>query len=129
MSFLLDTHVLLWAEASPELLAPAARRVLDDPAAALFLSAASAHEIAIKWRLGRLDLPLPPAQYLSTRLARARIQPLAITVEHAATVASLPDHHADPFDRVLVAQAQCEGLTLITRDAMIPRYGVAVVVA
>ncbi len=129
MRFLLDTHALLWAEMAPETLSEAARTALSAPGAELLVSAVSALEIAIKWKLGRLKLPLPPGEFLRTRLARSRIAALPVSVEHAAHVASLPLLHNDPFDRLLVAQAQLEGLILITRDEWIPRYDVAVMVA
>lgn len=127
--YLLDTHVLLWAASAPETLTRSALAILEDASARLYLSAASAHELAIKWRLGKLALPSPPPEFVATRLARHRIQELAITARHATHVASLPDHHGDPFDRLIVAQAQLEGLTILTRDGQIPRYDVRVIAA
>lgn len=129
MRFLLDTHTLLWAEMAPETLSEAARAALAAPSAELLVSAVSALEIAIKWKLGKLKLPLPPGEFLRTRLARSRISPLPVSVEHAAHVASPPLLHNDLFDRLLIAQSQLEGLTLITRDEWIPRYDVTVIVA
>ncbi len=129
MRFLLDTHTLLWAEMAPETLSQPALAALAAPRAELLVSAATALEIAIKWRLGKLKLPAPPGEFLRTRLARSRITALHVSVEHAAHVASLPLLHTDPFDRLLVAQAQLEGLTLITRDEWIPRYDVTVLLA
>lgn len=126
MKYLLDTHVLLWAEATPELIRPEVLRVLSDPAAELFLSAASAQEIAIKWRLGKLSLPVAPALFLETRMARSRLRALPVSIAHAAHVATLPDIHGDPFDRLIVTQAQLEGLTILTRNREIPKYEVQV---
>lgn len=129
MKLLLDTHVLLWAEMAPETLSAPAREALESAGAELWLSAASALEIAIKWRLGKLKLPLQPLEFVRSRMSRARILALPVSLDHAAHVAVLPLHHHDPFDRLLVAQAQLEGLTLVTRDEWIPKYDVPVLVA
>ena len=88
----------------------------------MFVSAASAWELAIKRGLGKLTFPDP----LEEHLRRDRFEPLAITVSHALRAGELPSHHDDPFDRMLVAQAQLEGLTLVTGDERIVRYDVAV---
>lgn len=124
MRYLLDTHVFLWAETAPETIAPEVRVLLDTPHAELFISAVSAHEIAIKWSLGKLKLPIPPMEFFATRMARARLLPLPVSIPHALKVAGLPPVHTDPFDRLLIAQAQVEGLTILTRDAEIPKYEV-----
>ena len=86
----------------------------------MFVSAAVAWEITIKRQLGKLDAP----DDLETALAEERFQHLPITVRHALAVAELPAIHGDPFDRIQIAQARLEGLTIVTRDATIPRYGV-----
>jgi PIN domain nuclease of toxin-antitoxin system len=93
----------------------------------LYLSAASAWEIAIKTSLGRLSLPMEPAEYVRARLRQSQTVPLAITHEHALRVASLPHHHRDPFDRLLIAQAQIEGLVIMTSDPQFAAYTVEVV--
>lgn len=127
MRALLDTHVLLWADADDPRLSTTARSVIEDGANEIVLSAVSAWEIAIKYRAGRLQLPYPPAEYVSTRLTVLGLTPLSIDFQHAVRVASLPQHHTDPFDRLLVAQSQIEGLPIITSDPMIARYGVDIV--
>lgn len=111
--------------AAPDRFSSAGRDLLTAPEHELYLSAASAWEIAIKSSLGRLQLPMDPAGYVRTRLLQSQTVPLAITHEHALRVASLPAHHRDPFDRLLIAQARHEHLTLVTRDRAIHRYPVA----
>ena len=125
MRLLLDTHALLWWLTDDPRLTDRAREAIADPASSVFVSAAVAWEIAIKQALGRLE----PPEDLSVRLARERFEELAITIVHALRAAELPPHHGDPFDRVLVAQAELEGLTLVTRDPRIAQYGVAVLPA
>lgn len=92
----------------------------------LLLSAASAWEIAVKHSLGRLRLPMDPAEYVPNRLAATRTSPLAIQHSHALRVARLPLHHRDPFDRMLIAQAQVEGLPLLTADPQLAAYDVEI---
>lgn len=101
------------------------RRLFDERANELLLSAASAWEIAIKYRLGRLPLPSGPAEYSTSQLAEQSIRALDVTLAHAAATADLPLHHSDPVDRLLVAQARFEGLTLVTADPAIAAYAVA----
>ena len=125
MRLLLDTHALLWWLTDDPRLTDRAREAIADPASSVFVSAAVAWEIAIKQALGRLE----PPEDLSVRLARERFEELAITIVHALRAGELPPHHGDPFDRVLVAQAELEGLTLVTRDPRIAQYGVAVLPA
>jgi PIN domain nuclease of toxin-antitoxin system len=121
---LLDTHAFLWAASNPSELSVAARAAIEDSSREVFVSAAVAWEIAIKYGLGKLELPHAPATYVPARIASLGFKPLAISVEHAVAVASLPAYHNDPFDRILVAQAQVEGLILITNDAAVRRYPV-----
>lgn len=127
MRVLLDTHVWLWSLTEPERLTASARELIVDPGNEVLLSAASAWEIAIKYSLGKLPLPEPPAQYVPTRTAAQRIGTLAVTTAHALAVAGLPPHHADPFDRLLVAQAQLEGCALLTADVRLRPYKVELV--
>jgi PIN domain nuclease of toxin-antitoxin system len=122
VSLLLDTHVLLW------LLAGESNRFGPDTLVALreqsaTISAATVWEIAIKRRLGKLTAP----SSLVETVAAARLQFLSVTAVHAEHVADLPDHHRDPFDRLLVSQAQLEGLTLVSGDAAVRRYEVAAI--
>jgi PIN domain nuclease of toxin-antitoxin system len=121
---LLDTHVLLWWLADDRTLTKQARRLIaNEPE--VFASAASAWEIAIKQALGKLEAP----EDLQSALETGGIRRLPIEFEHAAVAGALPRHHDDPFDRMLVAQAQCEGLTLLTSDPRISSYTVAVLPA
>lgn len=126
MNLLLDTHVLLWALDDDLSLSQAARHAIIDGNNIVFVSAATAWEIAIKKALGKLNAPTD--DYLE-ELRRHRFTPLDITSEHALAVERLPPHHADPFDRLLVAQAQIEKLTLITRDSRIQAYDVRTIKA
>lgn len=121
MKLLLDTHLLLWAAASPERLSTMARQLLDNPHNELLFSAASLWEITIKRGLGRSDFQVD-ARVLRRGLLDNGYQELTITSEHAVSVDSLPLVHKDPFDRILVAQATVEGITLLTADAMMAKY-------
>lgn len=89
--------------------------------------AASSWEIAIKYSLGKLRLPVPPSQYVPERLARHTIGAMAIEHSHALQVASLPPHHRDPFDRLLIAQAMVEGLPIMTADSSFAPYDIEVI--
>ena len=117
---LLDTHVLLWWLDDPSLIAGDARELIADPRRPVFVSAAAAWEITIKRQLGKLDAP----DDLEDALERERFQHLPIAIHHAVAVAELPPIHGDPFDRIQIAQARLEGLTIVTRDGWIPRYDV-----
>ena len=121
MKLLLDTHVLLWAAGSPDQLPPRARVMLEDPANELLFSAASLWEIAIKHSLGRADFQVD-ARVLRRSLLDNGYLELPITSEHAVFIESLPTIHKDPFDRILVAQATVEGITLLTADVLVAQY-------
>jgi PIN domain nuclease of toxin-antitoxin system len=121
---LLDTQCWLWMQAAPERLSAAAREMIEDPEPQLLLSAASSWEIAIKFALGKLDLPLPPAEYVPSRMASSGVEGLPVDHSHALEVAALPDHHRDPFDRLLVAQARVEKLSILTADRQLEAYEV-----
>lgn len=121
MKLLLDTHLLLWAAGSPEHLPIAARSLLEDSQNELLFSAASLWEIAIKRGIGRSDFQVD-ARVLRRGLLDNGYQELAITSEHAVFIDSLPPLHKDPFDRILVAQASVEGITLLTADALVAQY-------
>jgi len=121
---LLDTHVWLWMLSEPERLPGEVLAQLGDMETTLLLSAASAWEIAIKFRLGRLELPEPPRDYVPDRLRRSGVHPLAVEPDHALRVADLPEHHRDPFDRLLIAQAQALDLLLVTADRQLSAYDV-----
>jgi PIN domain nuclease of toxin-antitoxin system len=123
-AFLLDTHVWLWLGTAPERISREALEIRETPRHALYLSAASSWEISIKYRLGKLPLPDLPARFIPDRLMRDRIQFLPIQLHHTTRVAELPDHHLDPFDRLLVAQAQTEQLTIVSADPKLASYDV-----
>lgn len=99
------------------------RKEIEDRRNAVFVSVATAWEIAIKYSVGKLRLPVPPGEYVVTRCARAGFEVLPVQLAHATSVASLPMHHRDPFDRLLVAQAAHEGLRLRTLDERLVAYG------
>lgn len=127
MSILIDTHVLLWAGGIERRLSKAARELLEDPELPVFFSAASAWEIAIKWSKGRLGLPGLPSEIVENLIAAGGLTKLAITQDDALSVAELPYHHTDPFDRLIVAQARRHGLRLMTADPRLERYDVDVI--
>ena len=129
MRYLIDTHVWLWMQSDPDRLCDETRAIVQDVRNNIFLSAASAWEIAIKYQLGKLPLPEPPASYVPDRMRRSGTLPLPVENAHTLRTADLPDHHRDPFDRVLVAQAQLLDLTIITADDQLSAYEVAVVAA
>lgn len=128
MRVLLDTHIFLWANTEPERLG-GQRSLVEDGAVGLIVSAASSWEVAIKYRLGRLALPEEPRRYMPERLRRLGAQALAIEHGHALAVAELPPLHTDPFDRLLVAQAQLDDLPILTADPLIRAYDVATIAA
>ena len=121
MSLLLDTHVLLWAAGEPERLPRSTLEMLEDPAVAVTFSAASIWEVAIKNDLGHPDFSVDPRVLRRGLLEHGYVE-LPVTGAHAAAVDVLPDIHRDPFDRLLIAQAHAEGLTLLTADSVIGRY-------
>lgn len=129
MRFLLDTQVWLWMLAAPARLSPESRALLTAPENELLLSAASAWEIAIKHGLGKLQLPESPAKYIPRMMVHTSVTPLPIHHRHALHVAELPEHHRDPFDRLLVAQAQLESVPIISADRQLSQYDVTVLAA
>lgn len=123
MKLLLDTHAALWFLSGDERLGENARRHLTDGSNVVLLSAAVVWEIAIKRALGKLTVP---DEYL-TVLLDAGVQPLPISVAHAAAVQRLPPHHRDPFDRMLISQARIEGGALVSRDDALAPYDVTLI--
>jgi PIN domain nuclease of toxin-antitoxin system len=121
---LIDTQCWLWWTAAPDRLGRRASDLIAEARHACYFSAASSWEIAIKVSLGKLKLPEPPRRYVPGRLAEQGIDALAVEHVHALRVAELPPLHADPFDRLLVAQAQVERMTLLTADPEIAGYDV-----
>ncbi len=122
MSYLLDTHVFLWARVQGTQIGPRTWEVLTNPKNRIYLSAVVSWEISIKWRSGKLKLPDRPHNIVRLSLEENALFSLPITHEHSLQVGDLPDHHHDPFDRLLVAQAQVENLTLLTADPQIKAY-------
>jgi PIN domain nuclease of toxin-antitoxin system len=120
--YLVDTHLLLWLSMRPTQLSVAARAVIDDPEVGLMFSAAAIWEVAIKFGLGRPDFTVDPRLLRRGLLDNGYVE-LAVDSAHAAEVAGLPTHHADPFDRIQIAQARVEGLALLTSDPEVSRYG------
>lgn len=122
MKFLLDTHLLLWTAGFPDRLSAEARALIETPQHELYFSAASVWEIAIKCGLGRNDFQVD-VRLLRRGLLDNGYSELPIRSEHAVAIDSLPILHKDPFDRLLIAQAMVEGITLLTADAMVAQYG------
>lgn len=126
MRLLLDTQCWLWMQVAPERFGEPTRALLEDAGCELLLSAASAWEIAIKYGLGKLPLPSPPTEYVLSRMASSGTSGLAVEHAHALHVATLPEHHRDPFDRILIAQAQVEKLPVLSADAHFSLYDIDV---
>ncbi len=125
MNLLLDTHTVLWWLSDDPALSETARVAIADPENTVFLSAVVVWEIRIKQSIGKLDLPDDFGEVLDAQ----RFAELAVTVDHAHTIAELPAAHRDPFDRMLVAQAMVEHMVIVTRDRSIADYDVEVIVA
>lgn len=121
MKLLLDTHLLLWAAGDPGRLSTVARALIEEPDNELFFSAASLWEISIKRGLGRPDFQVDP-RVLRRGLLDNGYSELPVISEHAVAIEGLPPIHKDPFDRMLVAQATVEGITLLTADALVSQY-------
>lgn len=122
---LLDTHTFLYALGDPSKLSRKVQRLLADPSVERWVSAVSLWEIAIKVQIRKLDLPLDPNFYtIHLRSLKAAVLP--VNLSHSLAMFSLPLHHRDPFDRLLIAQARSESLTLATRDAAIAQYDVPI---
>jgi len=126
MRLLLDTHCLLRARAAPARLSEAARAALLDPGNELFVSVVSVWEIVVKHALGKLAMARPPEALVPEMIAATQAEALSIEVHHALRLGRLPPHHRDPFDRMLIAQAQSEGLTIMTADARFAAYDVEI---
>ena len=124
MKALLDAHAFIWWVLDAPGLSDPCRDILSDGANEVLLSVASSYEIAYKAEQGRLTLPEPPARYIQSRLAANGFGSLSIELSHALRAGTLPRIHGDPFDRLLVAQAQIEDLPILTADPAIGRYDV-----
>ncbi len=129
MRLLLDTHCWLWMVGYPARFSSTARDLLTDPGHELLLSAASSWEIAIKYALGKLVLPGSPDVVVPNWMSRSGVTALPVHHGHALETANLPHHHADPFDRLLIAQARLEAVPLMTADAALHAYDVEIIEA
>jgi PIN domain nuclease of toxin-antitoxin system len=126
VNLLLDTQAFIWWREGHRKLGPRARAAIEREASTVRVSTASAWEIALKWRTGRLRLPAAPDTWVPAAIISSGFDVLPIGLDHALAVANLPDHHADPFDRLLIAQAQIESLTIVSSDAAFDAYDVRV---
>jgi PIN domain nuclease of toxin-antitoxin system len=126
LSVLLDTNALLWSLLEPHKLSPRALKTIKDPETLLLVSSASAWELSIKHRLGKLEGAEKVVENFASHLRRLQAEPLCITPEHALAAGALPLHHRDPFDRMLIAQAQLEKLPLVSNDEVFHQYRVNV---
>jgi PIN domain nuclease of toxin-antitoxin system len=123
---LLDTCTLIWLVSDPQRLSRTVSETIDSEGTELFLSDATVWEICLKWQVGKIGLPTPPRTWIEQQAALWQLAGLPIQRAHLYRVTELPEHHRDPFDRLLVAQAIDEGLTIATPDQHIRRYPVAV---
>jgi PIN domain nuclease of toxin-antitoxin system len=125
MTLLLDTHAFLWFCQDDPALSATAKSLIEDPNNRKLVSVASCWEIAIKAGLKKLTLGEPSSTYIPAALARTAFEVLAITVEHATRVESLPPHHKDPFDRLLVVQAMIENAAVVSVDSQLDAYSIS----
>ncbi len=125
MKALLDTHTFLWAIADDPKLSPKAKKIFTGPSD-LWLSAASVWEILSRVQAGKLPLPVPAGPYIVREMAKNHVELLPINLDHVLRLESLPVHHRDPFDRVLIAQSIEEDLPIVTGDSHFARYAVQV---
>ena len=127
MKYLLDTNVWLWSLTATERINKAGLAILASGEQELYLSVASIWEVTIKAGLGKLRLPEPPPRYVPSRLATQGIRSLSVNQNHALKVYELGKHHRDPFDRLLIAQAIVEDMTILTADSDFQKYSADVV--
>jgi PIN domain nuclease of toxin-antitoxin system len=120
----MDTHTFLWWNDNDPQLSTDARHFIQDPANQIYLSVASVWEIVIKVQIGKLVANPSPEAYVRTHIRTNNFVLLPIIMEHALAVYDLPQHHRDPFDRILIAQSVCENMPLLTRDPLIQQYAV-----
>ena len=127
MKALLDTHTFIWWMSDSPSLSQTARDFIQRDEHEIFLSAATVWELAIKASKGRIVLPDALENFVSNALTYYHFSVLPIQFDHAYRVMALPNHHNDPFDRVLIAQCQCEDMVLLSADPILPNYGVRVI--
>ncbi len=126
MEYLIDTHCWLWCWESPEKLGADAEKIIRDPKVKVYFSAASAWELAIKVKLGKLKIQESLDSFINSRLKNEAFTSLPIEISHATKAYALPLHHRDPFDRILIAQAYIEDLCFITADSQIKSYSIKI---
>lgn len=126
MNYLLDTHAFIWLDGPFNKLSPAVQNAITDPNNTIYLSLVSLWEMQIKFQAGKLKLRSPLIDILSDQQKNNQIQLLPITLTHILELNNLPDNHRDPFDRLLIAQAKAEGISLITDDPQIAKYPITV---
>ena len=124
MNYLLDTHTFLWFINADPALSASAQTIIEADDNEIFLSVASLWEMAIKISLGRLEVPLPFAEFVQTQMHENNIQLYPIQIAHTGRVVTLPFHHRDPFDRLLIAQSLTDQIPMIGKDAIFDNYGV-----
>ena len=124
MTYLLDTHVILWAALEPEKLSLRAAEILRSQHHSLIISSASTWEIVVKVSIGRLLLPMDIEAFIHTTLSRLDARMIEISLDDTMELSRLPLHHKDPFDRILVAQARRQGVPLVSRDRQVTQYEV-----
>jgi PIN domain nuclease of toxin-antitoxin system len=124
LKILIDTNCWLWLQNNPSKIKKDTRDLLSNKKTQIFFSAASAWEISIKVTIGKLKLPMPPQDYMALRLNKDEYTELPVTIAHASRVHELPQHHKDPFDRILISQALCEGLSIVSSDGIFKKYPV-----
>ena len=127
MKYLLDTHAFLWFVSDDNNLSPKAKSIIKDHNNEIYFSAASAWEISIKIRLGRLTMEENLEPFIVAQLAENNFQTLSITILHSIYTSKLPEIHKDPFDRMIIAQSKAENMSLISKDKNIKKYKVPVV--
>jgi PIN domain nuclease of toxin-antitoxin system len=127
MKVLFDTHAFLWWADEPDRLSTKALEILQDKRNGLILSLASVWELQIKVQLGKLELKMPLADLIVSQQQKNRVRLLPVKLPHIVALATLPSYHRDPFDRILIAQARTESITLISHDAEIAQYPVQVI--
>lgn len=127
MKILLDTHIFLWMFLTPSRISANVESLLKDTNNKIFLSSASSWEISIKYGIGKLKLPDAPKIYIPERMKRANFKSLEITHKHALAIADLPIIHKDPFDRLLITQANVENFSLLSADNIFDKYSVKLI--
>ncbi|MBA3993971.1 MAG: PIN domain nuclease [Cyanobacteria bacterium DS2.3.42] len=127
MRAILDTHVFLWWIANDKRLSKASRQVIERAGTEIFFSAASAWEIAVKCKLGKLELPTSPETFVSSQLAKNNFSSLPITISHALRVYTLEGSHRDPFDLMLIAQSAVERMPIITADPQFEQFAIEII--